>query len=85
MGFQVTKTGAFSFQHKLANQNGREGRKVDCQDYAERMLDSFPSYSDIGTEKSKGIIQVEVLMDLMLIIFVVLNFIYLEIKTSRLR
>ncbi|KAK9926452.1 hypothetical protein M0R45_023684 [Rubus argutus] len=58
MGFQVTKTGAFSFQHKLANQNGREGRKVDCQDYAERMLDSFPSFSDIGTEKSKGIIQI---------------------------
>lgn len=80
MGFQVTKTGAFAFPHKLDNQNGHEGCKVDCQDSAERMLDSFPSCSDIG------IIQVEDLMDLMLIIFVVLNFIiYLEIETSRLR
>ncbi|XP_062029971.1 uncharacterized protein LOC133745828 isoform X2 [Rosa rugosa] len=53
MGFQVTKTGALAVPHELDHQN-----VVGCLDITERMLNSFPSYSNIVTGKSKDIIQV---------------------------
>ncbi|XP_024174492.1 uncharacterized protein LOC112180203 isoform X3 [Rosa chinensis] len=55
MGFQVTKTGALAVPHELDHQN-----VVGCLDITERMLNSFPSYSNV-TGKSKDIIQMQVM------------------------
>lgn len=54
MGFQETNTGPFDVPLELDYQN-----LINRLDFTGRMLDSFPSDSNIGTGKSKDIIQVE--------------------------
>ncbi|ONI07675.1 hypothetical protein PRUPE_5G135100 [Prunus persica] len=58
MGFQVTKKKALAVPQEINYQNDREGRKVNSHVFTERMLDSFPSCSGVGTEKSNDIVQV---------------------------
>nr|XP_011470871.1 PREDICTED: uncharacterized protein LOC101295876 isoform X2 [Fragaria vesca subsp. vesca] len=53
MGFQETNTGPFDVPLELDYQN-----LINRLDFTGRMLDSFPSDSNIGTGKSKDIIQV---------------------------
>lgn len=57
-GFQVTRKKGLDVPHELDYLNGHEGRKVNSHVFTERMLDSFPSCSGVGTEKSNDIIQV---------------------------
>lgn len=58
MGFQVTRKKALAVPQEINYQNDREGRKVNSHVFTERMLDSFPSCSGVGTEKSNDIVQV---------------------------
>ncbi|PQP94696.1 hypothetical protein Pyn_15801 [Prunus yedoensis var. nudiflora] len=58
MGFQVTRKKALAVPQEINYQNDREGHKVNSHVFTERMLDSFPSCSGVGTEKSNDIVQV---------------------------
>ncbi|XP_008239255.1 PREDICTED: uncharacterized protein LOC103337863 [Prunus mume] len=57
-GFQVTRKKALAVPQEINYQNDREGCKVNSHVFTKRKLDSFPSCSGVGTEKSNDIVQV---------------------------